>query len=152
LFCIVGDNINTQNQINILNKFIKELRKTEISSFYQITLSKQKNEILAEAGIDKNMLKKRRFGDYFKICKEEYSSAWEYFVEYLELVADMTKGRNKQVEDYMQGMFSIDILTDLFVSYELQEAEAPVIRLLHNLYAESDKYYPIEKKKRISDY
>jgi hypothetical protein len=64
----------------------------------------------------------------------------------------MTKGRNKQVEDYMQGMFSIDILTDLFVSYELQEAEAPVIRLLHNLYAESDKYYPIEKKKRISDY
>lgn len=28
LFCIVGDNINTQNQINILNKFIKELRKT----------------------------------------------------------------------------------------------------------------------------
>lgn len=43
LFCIVGDNINTQNQINILNKFIRELRKTEVSSFYQITLSKQKN-------------------------------------------------------------------------------------------------------------
>lgn len=152
MFCIVGDNINTQNQINILNKFIKELRKTEISSFYQITLSKVKTEIFAEAGIDKNMLKKRRFNDYFKICKEEYSSAWEYFVEYLELVADMTKGRNKQVEDYMQGMFSIDILTDLFVSYELQEAEAPIIRLLHNLYAESDKYYPIEKRKRISDF
>lgn len=152
LFCIVGETINTQNQINILNKFIKELKKTDISNFYSITLSKQNNEIFAYAGIDKNVLKKRRFQDYFKICKEEYTSAWEYFVEYLELVADMTKGRNKQVEEHMQSMFSIDILTDLFLDYELQEAEAPIIRLLHNLYAESDKYYPIEKRKRISDF
>lgn len=64
----------------------------------------------------------------------------------------MTKGRNKQVEDYMQGLFPVDILTDLFVDEQLQEAEAPMIRLIHNLYAENDKYYPIEKKKRISDY
>lgn len=79
----MGEHINTQNQINILNKFIKELPRNEVYSLYTITLSKQKNEIFAEAGIDKNNVKKRRFGDYFKICKEEYPSAWAYFVEYL---------------------------------------------------------------------
>lgn len=49
-------------------------------------------------------------------------------------------------------MFTLDILSDLFEKEELHEAEVPIIRLLHNLYAESEKFYPIEKKKRISDY
>lgn len=34
-------------------------------------------------------------------------------------------------------MFTLDILSDLFEKYELHEAEVPIIRLLHNLYAES---------------
>jgi hypothetical protein len=83
------------------------------------------------------------FNDYKKICKEEYQTAWAYFVEYLNLVADMTRGRNKLVEDYMKGMFSADILTDLFLYESLEEAEPPIIRLLHNLYIESDPYYAI---------
>lgn len=51
-------------------------------------------------------------------------------------------------------MFSIEILTDLLLDKDikLDQAEAPIIRLLHNLYAESDKFYPIEKRKRISDF
>lgn len=73
-------------------------------------------------------------------------------MEYLNLIADMTKGRNKIVESYMETMFTLDILSDLFEKYELHEAEVPIIRLLHNLYAESEKFYPIEKKKRISDW
>lgn len=152
LFCIVGESINTSNQIKILTHFIKKLRTDDVRSLYQITLTKKDDEIYSEAAIDKNILKKRRFGDYYKICKEEYSSAWEYFVEFLNLIADMTKGRNKTVESYMETMFTLDILSDLFEKYELHEAEVPVIRLLHNLYAESEKFYPIEKKKRISDY
>ena len=55
----------------------------------------------------------------------------------------MTRGRNKIVESFMEVLFPLDILTDLFNNYELFEAEAPIIRLLHNLYIESDKFYPI---------
>ena len=52
---------------------------------YQITISKQtaengKKEIYTDAAIDKNEIKKRRFNDYKKICKEEYQTAWAYFV------------------------------------------------------------------------
>ena len=88
---------------------------------YQITVSKQtaqngKKEIYTDAAIDKNEIKKRRFNDYKKICKEEYQTAWWYFVQYVNLIADMTKGRNKLVEDYVKGMFSADILTDLFLN------------------------------------
>lgn len=80
LFCLVGQTINTSSQIAILNKFIKCLKENDLSSLYQITLSKQNDDIFAEAAIDKNKLKKRVFKDYFKICKEEYASAWAYFV------------------------------------------------------------------------
>jgi hypothetical protein len=97
LFCLVGDNINTSNQIRILTHFIKQLRTDDIRSLYQVTLTKKDDEVYTEAAIDKNILKKRRFGDYYKICKEEYTSAWEYFVEFINLIADMTKGRNKTV-------------------------------------------------------
>lgn len=75
LFCIVGNTVNTGNQINLLEKFIKALKKTKTSEYYQITISKQSaegnvKEIFTEAAIDKNETKKRRFNDYKKICKE----------------------------------------------------------------------------------
>ena len=38
------------------------------------------------------------FPDFYKICNEEYPTAWEYFVSYLNLIADMVQGRNKTVE------------------------------------------------------
>jgi hypothetical protein len=101
LFCIVGGKVNTENQIKVLNHFIKELRIKEQGPLYQINLSKKDEIVSTEAAIDKNIAKKRRFGDYYKICKEEYESAWYYFVEYLNLIADMTKGRNKTVESYI---------------------------------------------------
>jgi hypothetical protein len=34
----------------------------------------------------------------------------------------------------------------------LHEAEVPVIRLIHYLYAESEVFYPIEKKRKILDF
>jgi hypothetical protein len=67
-------------------------------------------------------------------------------------MADMTKGRNKSVESYLEPMFTLDILSDLFDKDNLYESEAPIIRLLHNLHAESERFYPIEKKKRISNF
>ena len=64
----------------------------------------------------------------------------------------MTRGRNKTVEGYLETMFTQDILTELFENYQLYESEVPIIRLLHNLHAENERYYPIERKKRISDW
>ena len=95
------------------------------------------------------MLKKRPFEDYYKICKEEYITAWDYFVEYLNLTADLVQGRNKITEEEITKLFSLDLLGDLFEHYNLYEAEIPIIRLIHYLYAESEYYYPIERKRRI---
>lgn len=44
-FCIVGGNVNTENQIKILNHFIRELRNKKNGGFYQISLSKKDNVI-----------------------------------------------------------------------------------------------------------
>lgn len=74
------------------------MNKKKNGIIYTVSLSKKDNIIFTEAAIDKNESKKRRFADYYKICKEEYPTAWSYFVEYLNLIADMTKGRNKTVE------------------------------------------------------
>jgi len=40
-FCIVGGRVNTENQIKILNHFIKELRIKKQGPYYQINLSKK---------------------------------------------------------------------------------------------------------------
>lgn len=41
LFCIIGDNINTSNQIRILTYFIKQLRTDDIRALYQVTITKK---------------------------------------------------------------------------------------------------------------
>lgn len=64
-------------------------------------------------------------------------------MEYLNLMADLVKGRNKTVESYVETIFSLDVLSELFQKYDLHEAEVPIIRLIHNLYAESERFYPI---------
>lgn len=55
----------------------------------------------------------------------------------------MTKGRNKTVEQVIEVMMTLDVLTELFENENLEEAEVPIIRLLHYLYAESERFYPI---------
>lgn len=66
----MGGNVNTKNQIKILNHFIKEVRVKKNGPKYQINLSKKDGIVFSEAAIDKNLPKKRRFNDYYKICKE----------------------------------------------------------------------------------
>jgi hypothetical protein len=47
----------------------------------------------------------------------------------------MTKGRNKTVENYIENLMTLDVLSYLFEKVDLHEAEVPIIRLLHYLYA-----------------
>ncbi len=56
------------------------------------------NQILIKAAIDKNNTEELPFNEFYHKCKSDNESAWEYFVEYLNLIADMTQGRNKVTE------------------------------------------------------
>ena len=50
---------------------------------------------------------------------KENQSAWDYFVEYLNLTADLVQGRNKITEEEITKLFSLDLLGDLFEHYNL---------------------------------
>lgn len=83
---------------------------------------------------------------------ESNPTAWLYFVEYLNLIADLAQGRNKITEMELSLTYTLQLLGDLFEHEELHEAEVPIIRLIHYLYAESENFYPIEKKRKILNY
>lgn len=143
-FCICGKEVNSNNQVLILNNFIQQLPSENRGFKYKIAIEKRKvenedgkQEIFVEAAVDKNVSKFRPFIDHYKICKEEYPTAWKYFVCFLNLIADMVQGRNKTVEGYIEGMITSDVLSSLLEEKEIYEAEVPVIRLMHYLYAES---------------
>lgn len=44
------------------------------------------------------------------------------------------------------------MLTTVFENEELYEAEVPILRILHYLYAESENFYPVERKRRIVNF
>jgi hypothetical protein len=102
--------------------------------------------------LDKSNVSHLPFKDFYEQCQEKNPSAWEYFVEYLNLIADLAQGRNKITEIELSKVYTLKILGDLFENEDLKEAEVPIIRLIHYLYAESEKFYPIEKKRKILNY
>jgi len=55
----------------------------------------------------------------------------------------MTQGRNKVTEKELGKEFSLELLTTIFEHEELHEAEVPILRILHYLYAESENFYPV---------
>lgn len=150
LFCIVGQSVNTHNQKLILDHFIKVLRDSH--SLYEVQLLENDGKIIVSASLDKTSTKRYVFRDFYDKCIAENPSAWHYFVEYLNLIADLAQGRNKITEMELSLTYTLQLLGDLFENEELHEAEVPIIRLLHYLYAESENFYPIEKKRKILNY
>lgn len=61
----------------------------------------------------------------------------------------MVQGRNKTVEGYVETLLTAEALSDLMTNEELFEAEAPLIRIMHYLYAESPAFYPIDQVTRV---
>ena len=97
-------------------KFFKKFNEEPNGFKYEIKMGKRKNEegveeIYCSAAVDKNQAKWRRFEDYYKICRDEYQTAWAYFYSYLNLIAVKTPGRNKAVENYIQVMLTQDVLS-----------------------------------------
>ncbi len=64
---------------------------------FELILSRD-SQILIKAAIDKNKTEELSFEKFYDRCKKNNESAWDYFVEYLNLIADMTQGRNKVTE------------------------------------------------------
>ena len=95
LFCITGTRVNTANQITIYKTFLSSIHQEKGSVLqFQLKLTPD-SQILIKAAIDKNTTKELPFNEFYAQCKADNESAWEYFVEYLNLIADMTQGRNK---------------------------------------------------------
>jgi hypothetical protein len=52
-------------------------------------------KIMIRASLDKTSSEIYEFESFYEKCIEHNSSAWHYFVEYLNLIADLAQGRNK---------------------------------------------------------
>jgi hypothetical protein len=112
LFCIVGSSVNTHNQKLILDHFIKVLRDSH--SLYEIHLLEDGGRIVVGASLDKSSSQQYEFREFYERCMEENQSAWLYFVEYLNLIADLAQGRNKITEMELSLTYTLQLLGDLF--------------------------------------
>ena len=112
LLCIVGQSVNTHNQKLILDHFIKVLQ--EARSPLEIRLQGEEQAITVVASLDKTTSASYGFAEFYEKCQQENPSAWEYFVEYLNLIADLVQGRNKVTEMDISGTYSLKLLGDLF--------------------------------------
>lgn len=110
LLCIIGSKVNTANQKLILDHFIKKLKGTR----YEIEINEQEAQIKITASLDKAQLQTLTFSEFYQQCQEKYPTAWTYFVEYLNLIADLAQGRNKITEIELSKTFTLRVLGDLF--------------------------------------
>lgn len=73
-------------------------------------------------------------------------------ISYLHLIADMCRGRNKIVESYIDTTMTLEVLTELMTKEKLFDAEVPIIRIIHYLFAENQNFYPIDRVSRVAIY
>lgn len=112
LFCIVGNTVNTHNQKLILDHFINVLRDSR--SLYEVQLLQQDGKILVTASLDKTSAQRYEFKEFYDRCMQDNPSAWYYFVEYLNLIADLAQGRNRITEEELSVTYNLQLLGDLF--------------------------------------
>lgn len=105
------------NQELILNSFINYL-KTE-KSIFDVQISVSEGVIYVKSTLDKCTCSNLPFKDFYKECKANNESAWLFFVEYLNLIADLGQGRNKITELELNKYFTLEILAELFENEEL---------------------------------
>ena len=117
LFCITDNQVNNFNQKLIIDYFHKKL--IEVHSQYMIQIERKNDAIVVSASIDKSNYISLSFEEFHEKCSQENPSAWGYFVEYLNLIADLVQGRNKITEEEINKLFSLDLLGDLFEHYKL---------------------------------
>jgi hypothetical protein len=98
----------------VLDHFINILRDSR--SLYEIQLAQQDGRIFVTASLDKTSSQRYEFREFYERCMGEDGNptAWFYFVEYLNLIADLVQGRNKITEMGLCAVYTLDLLGDLF--------------------------------------
>lgn len=113
LMCISGKKVNTNNQKIILEHFLKKIHNNH--SLYEVRLIEEDGIIKVIASLDKKKQEKFAFGQFKYQCEQhDNTSAWLYFVEYLNLMADLAQGRNKITEMELIKLFPLPLLGNLF--------------------------------------
>jgi hypothetical protein len=74
---------------------------------FEVRLEQGIEGILVIASLDKQRQLSLPFGEFYARSQENNPSAWLYFVEYLNLMADLTQGRNKITELEVAKIFSL---------------------------------------------
>ena len=80
----------------ILDFFLKKIQNT--GSVFEVKLAQEGENIFVIASLDKSKQETLHFAEFYQRSQDENPSAWLYFVEYLNLMADLTQGRNKVTE------------------------------------------------------
>lgn len=146
----MNDKAITKNQTAILEGFIKKCEGTQHSFNFRV----EKDVLQIEASLDKSKSHQlwREFTDYHKAVVNEDREMWNYFIEYMHLLADLCYGRNKYVKSYFEKTYDLSLLINLLQSPSVNEAYVPVLRLVLHLYIEGSAYYPITRMNRILKY
>ena len=105
-----------------------------------------------EASINRAQQRWREFADYHKAVVNEDREMWNYFIEYMHLLADLCYGRNKFVKSYFEKVYELSTLCRLLNTPDVGEAYVPVLRLVMHLYIEGSSYYPINRINRLIKY
>lgn len=109
-FCIVDGKVLSNNQAIILHNFVEKLENHIEGHVYLIKFVEVGGEICVKASFDKKKVGEYLWGDFVRDTKERDSNLqpinplmWDYYKAYLSLLGDMTQGRNKNVEKYIQS-------------------------------------------------
>ena len=74
-------------------------------------LAEEDGRIKVIASLDKSSHNTLPFSEFYDLACQQYPSAWAYFVEYLNLIADLTQGRNKITELELVDIYTLPILS-----------------------------------------
>ncbi len=94
-FCIVEGKAVQLNQINIMNYFVRKLEQ-QISFDFKKQAFEGRERVLVMSYINKGLPKLRTLEEFHKQSQEdEELRSWDYFIQLLNLLADLCYGGNK---------------------------------------------------------
>lgn len=179
-FIVCEDRVIRENQNIILHKFFKNQKNEEQSFRFKVEF---KSEVDEEGSDTISKIKTREvliaFGkqEFFTISKfyRDWRSKWNYFIGYVNLLADICLGRNNEAIKNVTALLSLQIVTTILfdpemdrLNKEIQEENQkaieetgepifpianihePFVRIAHHLYVNNDFFSPIKRIKKIS--
>lgn len=153
-FCIVDSRAVQLNQINIMNYFVKKLDQ-QISFDFKKQTFEGRERILVMSYISRNSPKLRTIEEFHKQSEEDEDlRSWLYFIQLLNLLADLCYGGNKVCKYNVEKMVSLNTLCLLLEDHKVEELGAleAVVRITHYCYVEDHRFAPITRIRKLCSY